>query len=79
MTDQGSKNLTWTTFSQIHVYTISGALTTAQASQPVFGQVFALLNPRTHIGAEIYTVSDTASDYSAVNQSTLNMLNSLAD
>jgi hypothetical protein len=78
-TDLGPKNLNWTTFSQIVGYQISGSVTTTQATQPVFGQVFALLNPKTHLGAEIYTVSANSSNYSAVNASVLNMIDSLAD
>lgn len=79
MTDQGSKSLDWTTFTQVAVYTISGSVTTDQASQPIFGQVFALINPQKQIGAEIYTVSDTSAHYSSVNQSVLDMVNSLQD
>jgi hypothetical protein len=79
VTDQGSKNLNWTTFTQVAVYTISGSVTSAQTSQPIFGQVFALVNPQKQIGAEIYSASDTSSDYSSVNQSVLDMVNSLQD
>jgi hypothetical protein len=77
--DQGTTNLTWKTFSQVNIYTINGSVTTTQGSQPVSGQVFALLNPQTHLGAEIYAASDTSADYTSVNQSVLTMVNSLAD
>ncbi len=79
VTDQGGDNLTWTTFTQVAVYSISGTVTTSQGSTPIAGQVFALLNPQTHAGAEIYAVSANATNYTSVNQSVLQMVNSLAD
>ncbi len=79
VTDQGGGNLTWTTFTQVAVYSISGTVTTSQGSTTIAGQVFALLNPQTHLGAEIYAVAANATDYTSVNQSVLQMVNSLAD
>jgi hypothetical protein len=77
--DQGTTHLTWKTFTEVNIYTINGSVTTAQGSQPVAGQVFALLNPQTHIGAEVYAASDSPADFTSVNQSVLAMVNSLAD
>jgi hypothetical protein len=77
--NQGSSNLTWKTFTEVNIYTVNGAVTTAQGSQPIFGQVFALLNPQTHLGAEIYSASGSSADYTSVNQTVLAMVNSLAD
>jgi hypothetical protein len=79
VTDQGGGNLTWTTFTQVAVYSISGTVTTSEGSTSIAGQVFALLNPVTHLGAEIYAVAANATDYTSVNQSVLQMVNSLAD
>ncbi len=79
VTDQGTGSTGWSTLTQFALYTITGSITSAQSSSPVFGQVWAMLNPQTHIGAEISGISDTSADYSAVQTEVHDMVTSLAD
>ena len=75
----GSQSLSWTTFTQAAIFTVSGTVTSSQSSGTVYGEVIALLNPQTQTGAEISANASDMSNYSQVSQSVTYMVDSLAD